>query len=366
MIGIIGGYGDIGFQVAQILKKELNERLRIGGRNADKIFPNIKQPFFDDEWMKVDIRDMDSIKEFIGGCKIVVNCTGSSYRRTLKLAKAAVSYGCQYVDVGFDKEFRLLNTYLQNGNVIYATGSMPGLSGVLPRYLAEKFDLVKNMEFYYAGLGVFTPTAAEDYLEGLFSKDNKTMMIVKNGKIIPYSTDESINHKNLLSKKERKLFPYFDEESQFIRKTLNLKNGKWFIAIDGECTLNVLEKARFNYDKNKEETIRELCTATCADCQGRNTYVEFIVQIEGKINGENQSRTLILKYDNPSRLTGLVAASVVIALSQNKLSKGVYSLGACKEINDLMEIMRSVHNPIQFQLFKGKYSELFEEVEGEI
>jgi DNA polymerase III delta prime subunit len=357
MIGIIGGYGDIGINAAYLLRQQLSDKLRIGGRNVNSVCKSIKEIFKNDEFQQIDVNDYNSVNKFIKGCRIILNCTGICN----DIAQIAVEEGCSYVDVGFNKPVGIVNS--KELNIIYGAGAIPGLSGILPRYLANSFDIVKDLDFYYAVLGVFTERAAKDYVEGLLSTENKSMAMWHKYKVVPYKHN---TNEVYFPGKEIKMFPFFDEESKYVAEETNLENGKWYIAMGGECTLRVLEKAKYNYKRDMKKTINDLCAASHVDCAGKKKYAEFIIEIKGKKNNKDIVKTLILKYENPSELTGIIAATTVIAIIKNKLSKGLYPLGECRDMFAFMDVLANISKPLDYQIFDCEAYEIFKEVEGVI
>src|SRR5205814_5469640 len=106
----------------------------------------------------VDIADSARLRDFVAGCQLVLNCAGPG-----KLVRAAaIAAGADYVDVMSGNPGR---TTLPEGRVaVLSAGLSPGLSGLLPGLLADGLDAVEDFEAAYCGLGVFTESAAMDYL----------------------------------------------------------------------------------------------------------------------------------------------------------------------------------------------------------
>lgn len=80
---------------------------------------------------------------------------------TEKLLCKVQKYQCNYIEPQFNKSIKK-----QNGNtniIVQGVGSMPGLSGVLPVFLSEKFQEVKGVKLYYIGQGKFTPKSSKDF-----------------------------------------------------------------------------------------------------------------------------------------------------------------------------------------------------------
>ena len=178
MIGIIGGYGDIGHHVVEALLSMENETLLIGARNQKDMFYNYKSV----KYQYVDLCDESSLEDFAKKCTVIINCSGLNESMTEKLLCKVQKYQCSYIEPQFNKSIKK-----QNGNtnaIVQGVGSMPGLSGVLPVFLSEKFQEVKGVKLYYIGQGKFTPKSAKDFLDGMFDKDNLSMVRYEQGKCI--------------------------------------------------------------------------------------------------------------------------------------------------------------------------------------
>ena len=104
------------------------------------------------------------------------------------------------------------------GKFIYGAGEYSGLSGIIPQYLAQDFDSVASIDFYYGAKGTFTYTAAKDYMDGVFNNSNRSMVMWKYGKLVPYVPAE-VEKTNMYICNEienMRCFPYFDDESEYL------------------------------------------------------------------------------------------------------------------------------------------------------
>ena len=72
MIGILGYHGFVGKTVLNYLSNQY--LIRCGGRQIqeEKITKGI-------EYVKVDVDDTNSLKNFCQGCDVIINCIGPSY-----------------------------------------------------------------------------------------------------------------------------------------------------------------------------------------------------------------------------------------------------------------------------------------------
>lgn len=170
-IGIIGAYGVIGKIVTAELAKSVDCELLIGGRNNEKIQALCNSIAAKATGMVVDVYNNDSLRQFCGACTLIVNCAGPSLKIKDRVIRIAVACGCDYVDPGiwFDKNDEYADLFIENGltGMLYA-GWIPGISGLLPRYLYEKhaggFDTISSLNVYLGDRSVWSENAMFDAL----------------------------------------------------------------------------------------------------------------------------------------------------------------------------------------------------------
>lgn len=356
MIGIIGGYGNIGQWAATLLYENLQESIKIGGRSREKFDSFIKiNKLPKAQYQYADIDDKKSIQEFASGCTSVLNCAGPTYDKSSGLGQIMRSMNIKYADVGYASKQQ---TDMENNqsNILCKAGAIPGLSGLLPRYLAMKFDKVFSMEFYYQALGRFTKTAAEDYLKGIFINTKGEMPRKREceTRLLPLSST-AVN-----------LYPYYDGESDYVRRKLSLDTGQWFMALEGECTKNFMNRMGALLTGNKGKIIEELCNATYIDTLGRKDYAGFVIQMKGEKDGKQKVKTLLLKGDSPEYLTGAVAASAVIAMERMTINTETGELYSMDKVQEFMQILEKIGQGIQIHIENKSIEELLVTEEGEI
>ncbi|MBD8499358.1 saccharopine dehydrogenase NADP-binding domain-containing protein [Paenibacillus arenosi] len=366
MIGIIGGYGEVGLSAVNMLYQWGKQPLRIGGRNPDpaRIVHGHKWP--QAEWVNVTIEDDESLESFVRGCVVVVNCAGPSHQTSARVAAMCMSLGCHHVDAGVDPRFEQLRETEHNKVVLYAAGATPGLSGLLPRWLAESFDRVDALRYYTGALDKFTFSAAEDYLVGVVSEDNEPMAAWKNSS----RSSSALNRKTKATlpffTREVTLYPYFDQEAAFVAASLSLRDGEWYLAIDGEHVPNVLEEVSAQFLVDRGHAIKRLCTATELDAAGRQQYVNFIVQLSGVKDGLDIVRTIVLQAQSSSQLTGWTVATAAIAVLEGEIPVGVRPLAEISQPHSIID--RISHSAIhaQFNVLECSIDDLLQTVEGEL
>ena len=288
MIGIIGGYGNIGIEAADIIKTNSSEMIRVAGRNISKVSQRAKELFASDKWFQIKESSSNEWKDFIKGCRLVL-CSAELGNETVEcINRIAGELDCPIVYLGIN-----LPKQEAEGKFIYGAGSIPGLSGIIPQYLAQDFDSVASIDFYYGAKGTFTYTAAKDYMDGVFNNSNRSMVMWKYGKLLPYVPAE-VEKTNMYICNEienMRCFPYFDDESEYLCQKYGLSEGRWHMCISGENTLKVLERARYDYQVNKDKTLRNICRASKLDCFGTTGITKFVCSIKTKQRGDHSSIT---------------------------------------------------------------------------
>ncbi|WP_341720838.1 NAD(P)H-binding protein [Micromonospora sp. FIMYZ51] len=85
----------------------------------------------------VDIDDPATLHRFCDGCAVVVNCAGPAVRIGARVAAAATATGADYVDAAGDAALaEAVGEVCGDRRAVLSAGLSPGLSELLPRYLA--------------------------------------------------------------------------------------------------------------------------------------------------------------------------------------------------------------------------------------
>lgn len=362
MIGVIGGYGNIGIYVVASLRQMGIGEIKIGGRNPEKV----KSKFDDIPSVKVDIEDRESIIDFIKGCFVVINCAGPSTKMSFKLREVCKEIKCNLVDIGMsNKEFDMVEKNCTDISIIYGAGATPGLSALLTRWGGSHLSKVNSLEYYMGSMDVFTKSAAMDYLDGSFGNYSLNGRIWKNRRV-QSSELRKLNSVTLpFFQRDVTLIPFFDNESKYVAETLNLDNGKWYTVIDGKNIEKVLMKIQKDYLENCTKAVEDLCRVTNLEMLGRSSYMNIIIQYTGIDNGIEKTITDVLLSSGPAELSGIVAASTASAILNGEMEFGEYALAKVKNPDSIINKIKAKRN-INLFSFDKKLEELIEEIEGEI
>ncbi|TWH46116.1 saccharopine dehydrogenase NADP-binding domain-containing protein [Sporomusa sp. KB1] len=366
MIGIIGAYGDVGLQAAQMLRDWGKQPLRLGGRNPRAAKEKLCGQFPQAEWVQVDIEADRSLESFLNGCQLLVNCAGPSHRTTARVAGVCLAKGCPLVDAGVDQNLEMLRRTPQSTVVLYAAGATPGLSGLLPRWLGNFFDRVDSLVYYTGVMDKFTDSAAEDYLAGAAGKDNKPLAAWKNGACRLAVLRRKYRVQLPCFPREVTLYPYFDAEAQVVATALSLRDGEWYIAGDGNHVPSILDEVRLQFPLDSKNAVKRLCAASELDSAGHQKYINFVMQLSGSKNGAEITRTLILQAGRPAVLTGSAVAAAGIAILEDEIPPGVRSLSEIPEPAKVIERLDQARCIKRFRVFESPVDDLLQAVEGEL
>lgn len=359
MIGIIGGCGNIGLEAAKILRKQTREQFKIAGHSFTHASSKAKELFKNDEWYQITNGVYSEWENYFKNCSVVLCSATLEDSENEMIDKIAANCKCPLIHLGINIPEKNRN----ENSCIYGAGSIPGLSGILPWYLAQKFEEVDKVEFYYGAKGGFTATSARDYLQGIYNADNKSMSMWKEGNIVPY---ETTGKKSDVLERELqgvKFFPYFDKEALCISQELQLKEGRWNMGIFGSRTIKILERVRYDYQANPQKTIEDICVANKLDCFGVKAMTKFVCQISGTVRGIKTEKTIILTCAEPAVLTGSVAAATVLVAKESKRQEGVSLLSDSVIRIKVFQKLLEINPSISIKIIDGLHAEEFE---GEI
>ncbi|TCN50895.1 saccharopine dehydrogenase-like protein [Rhodococcus sp. SMB37] len=185
VIGLIGGSGTVGRTAALRMSAAGLGSLRIGGRNLDAAAAVAAECVGEAEPVRLDLADEANLEEFCCGCSIVVNCAGPSYLVLDSVARTAFSVGADYIDIGGElpaaDALRAADT-ARDRTAIFSAGAMPGLSGLLPRLIAQDRPL-RRLETYVGGVARFTELSAADGLLTRGERFGESMASMRDGMI---------------------------------------------------------------------------------------------------------------------------------------------------------------------------------------
>jgi hypothetical protein len=340
VIGILGGFGAVGSEVARLLHLWGETSLRVGGRHPQPV-----------PWAQscyVDVSDEESLMTFATGCRLIVNCAAPSVRLSQPVANRLYAAGIPLVDAGgIDCPLRLTRPAgICPRSALFAAGALPGLSGILPEWLASTLERVDTLHCWFGVFDRFTRGGAEDYLDGVLRAlpSRHALQHRQSNVSLPFFP------------RPVQLQPYDDQESRRVTDRLGLRHSHWYLALDGEHLARALEAARA---LPREQVIQAVMEGSALDVAGRQPWVNFLIQVEGMRQGSKTTSTLLLKAPGIAQLTAACAAACAKWLL--KCPEPVVGLAAeCIDTEAFMLLFCREQTGIDIELFDGGIEQLSE------
>ncbi|SPE99884.1 saccharopine dehydrogenase NADP-binding domain-containing protein [Streptomyces sp. MA5143a] len=343
LIGILGGYGAVGAAAARALAAEGEFRLRIGGRNSEAAARCAAALGGPAEVREVDARSDASLERFAQGCDVLLHCAGPAYELAGRPRRAAAAAGADYVDVmdGCGPG----PAPAGERTAILSAGLAPGLSGLLPRLLADEWHPQGAARFtgYYVSLGAFTRTGAIDYLLSLDRGYGTPRAQWRDGRVV---------HGALRGVEERVVagvphpvtaYPYLTQELVGQARALGLAEARWYNAFDGSHLLAALNRYRVGDDRagDLEAQADGVVRASTLDALGRSPYHVLcgVLEFSGP-DGAPVRRWAVIRGEDGSAMTGVVGAVAAREVARGRVPRGVHRAAQLLSARGVLDALR--------------------------
>lgn len=324
LIGVLGASGDVGLASAQALLKLGVNALRLGGRDAVKgarCMEVLQQqwPQAHLQWAAVDFNDGPALAAFARSCDVLLNCAGPSWRVEERAAHAALHADAHYVDAAGPTH---LDPAQWRGRcAVLGAGLQPGLTGLLPRWLAEQaFTQVRGLTSYFGVRDHFTAVAADDFLQGAVDGSSEPLAAWHNGR-----RSRALRRQREVSVPcfpgQVHLLPYLNLEGERLAMDLNLEAGQWFNVITDGYVLRALDQA---HGLPRADAVQRLCDASRLDMSGQAPFVTLLLQLDGRHHDQALTRSLVLSGAGNAALTGAMAAITVVSVVEGEIRAGCH------------------------------------------
>jgi hypothetical protein len=346
LIGIIGGYGAVGRAAARELNSHCGARLRIGGRHADAA-----RTFVHDqlggapECLRVDADDPASLRAFCDDCAIVVNCAGPSHRIFDRIALAAFDAGADYIDAYGSDALRESLAAVPAGShrvAIVAAGMMPGITGILPRWLARQgLDSFKGMNVYLCVRDRFTETSALDFLFSIANGNDGIPLAAWRDGAVAEGALEPLIDVNLPFFGRVTAYPHLSREMQRLATSLGVPHVSSYLVFHDDAMIGALGRARRRLERQHERAAAsELVVAAELSLFGAAPYQQFLFRLDGQSKGRPVTRRLLFRALSTYDISGLVTAMAAIQVLNGRLAPGVHYADDTLDPESVVERLR--------------------------
>lgn len=291
-------------------------------------------------WSRVNIYDDSSLAQFCSGCTVVLNTAGPSSQIGDRVARAADRAGADYVDAFGGRQLSDLfqaNPLSMNRRVIHSAGIYPGLSELLPRWLARThFDKVQTLRGWSGGREACSPAAAVDVLASTHQVFGRAGALWEDGKRITnamaaYSATDLPGFPGHVY-----VQPFLSEELERLIRDLDLHDVRWGNVMASTRALEVIARwsSRLGIHAGAENTqayrqllqqaVNDLVETASMDLAGQTPYYRLLIDMEGTASGATRRLRAVLKARDSYRVSGAVAANAASVLVTNPPPPGTY------------------------------------------
>jgi len=334
MIGLIGASGAVGRHTAAALAEAGAGPLRLGARRPSAI-PSGPWPA-GSETVGVDALDPDSLARFGAGCTLLVNCAGPSYLLKDTVVRAGLAAGADVVDVLGDDPVH--ESLTESGSVgpdrcvVLSAGTVPGLAGLVPRWLAAAGPAggpARRMTGYAGGLEHATASVAADIVLSLdtggaggerfghplaawrHGRRADRVLRVADGAEVPYFPQQVALHPLLTAEVER------------LAARMGLAEADWYNVFPGTQVRELftsLPTLPLETDEQRDAATARIRRAAEVDAAGSAPYYRLVFSL----SGQDWARTCVVHSDSSYRLTGAVAALAVQDVLAGRIGRGLH------------------------------------------
>ncbi|MFI9324529.1 saccharopine dehydrogenase NADP-binding domain-containing protein [Kitasatospora aureofaciens] len=327
MIGVLGGYGDVGAFTSRALARLGPGPLRIGGRDpvaARRLGAELGASDVgacEVVAQAVDFTDEPSLQRFADGCRILVNCAGPSHAVADRAARAALRAGADYVDAaGDDTLFAALDPGAWSDRAaVLSAGLNPGLTGLLPRWAAARFTEVHGLTCYFGLLDHFTEVAADDYLQGAADGVSEPLAAWRDGRRRPGALRRRTGARVPCYPGTVTALPHLPTEGERLARALGIDRADWYTVVAGEHVRAAFDRV---HALDRRDAAAALRRASLLDLAGRAPYVLLLAQLDGLSQGRAATSTVLLRGRRNAELTGAVTAAATLAVARGEVPSG--------------------------------------------
>ncbi|HEO2547707.1 TPA: NAD-dependent epimerase/dehydratase family protein [Enterococcus faecium] len=318
IIGILGGSGQIGKRCIDILKQKNYSILATYNQNYVPDDKNCR-------YMKLEVSDIDALREFIKKCDIILNCAGASFINGENIARIASDFGVPYIDPSGESFLEDRLEDIKNKNLfILSAGYFPGLTGLMLKYVAEHFEVPLMIEGFNISNEVPSYSAIEDFILTNLSGFGKSLSSYIDGEVINNNCYKTEEYKN----KKYKMYNYLTNEILRVAKKYNLKQANWYnCSFSSEILIKmqmIVQKMQQNIYIDNKKDIDEILNYFKKEVGIGKTYSYLNICGRGRINGRTSSVEISIDSSSSSEMSAIVLGYTAMSILENTFKNGIY------------------------------------------
>jgi Saccharopine dehydrogenase NADP binding domain len=327
LVAVLGAGGAVGGSAARSIADFGLGRIRVGGRRPGALDPVILRLGNRAEEVAVDAASPESLARFCAGSQVVVNCTGSHGEARSAAAEAALAAGAHYVDPGGDQE--LLSQLAGFGAAgsrcaVLGAGVLPGLSVLIPRWLAAGREPPFTLTAYMGTRDRMTLASAAEFLLSLNGTDGETQAMWRAGARISHALEPLTGTDLPFFPGEMVAYPYLSGEAERLARQLAADELRWYFVFEGDRVLTALSRLaeRLRRGADLDILARELVQVVDVEMFGRTSAQQLVFQLDGSVSGRPETRVAVLRATSTYELTGTLTALAAAEVMKGSVPAG--------------------------------------------
>jgi len=208
-----------------------------------------------------------------------------------------------------------------------------------------------------------TPAGATDYLLSLRDRDEESQAIWLDGRRVTRAATAIAETELPFFPGRVTAYPYLGYEGQRLAVELGLSEVRWHAVFDGGgtmmATLSRLQGA-MSGESDLQVAAQELAAAAELDMFGKEPYQLMVFEM----STSDTTRTLVVRSDDTSALTGTVLALAATQVLRKRVAAGVHFAAEGLDAPELVEALKQTGAVRAFELFDGAATEVAAVEEG--
>ncbi|MFE3456761.1 saccharopine dehydrogenase NADP-binding domain-containing protein [Nocardiopsis aegyptia] len=347
MIGVLGGSGTVGAVTADRLARYGLGPVRIGGRDRGRAAAVAESLDTEAEAVRADLADPDSLAAFCAGTSVVVNCAGPSYRVLDTVARAAVVAGADYVDAAGDAvAMAALSANppdaLARRSAVFSAGLMPGLSGLLPRLLAENGPLAR-LDAYVGGATAIGTLSAVDALLTRGPGFGTAQALWRDGRVVEHGL-APLRGVVLPGFRDRvHAVPFLSAEARALAADLDVDELRNYTVYVSERIPEALARAWADIDAggDLDAHVPAVVAAADGDVAVGGSWYTLLFHARARDRGGSGPTRLLLRTPESYALSGVVTALAAGALVAGKVPAGAHAAADVLDAHAVLDALRT-------------------------
>lgn len=334
-VGLIGAGGAGGGAALEQLLEHDELRVRAGQRRPRR-WPEGVQGH------SLDLFDDRALAQFCAGCQVVLNCAGPSWHIGDRVARAAHAAGAGYVDAFGNAALLAALQGARQASIIGA-GVFPGLSALLPRWLARRgFDRVDSLQVHAGGREHCSPAGGADVLLsalGGFGTPNaqwrdgraQSLTVEPQAQRLPGFPEAVVRS------------AYLTDELQRLARTLGVGHASFHNVFDhGDIPALIATLCqRLSQDSDAlPQAVAQLVQAAELQLLGRRAYYRLTVELAGWRGGQPLRQRAVLSSADSYGLSATVAVCATLQLLGEPDWRGAHWAGDCLASEAVIEALQ--------------------------